>query len=256
MADQKQATSTEQSTQRTRLRSPNYPMYTLGEAIAKVKTIYQHEKRNFTAASVIQKHLGYKEAGGLGGRALSALKQYGLIEERSDTYGLSEKGFLFTYAEENSPERTAVLRETALKPQIFKELLDMYPSGLPSDATLKAHLIGRKRFNPTAVDNFIRIFRETISLAKVAPGEYTTTQPGEEAGKGNDMEMPSNAVPLPGQPGKPAPSVHLFTWSLSIPRNVRAELRLIGSDLKVEDVRRLKKQIEALEESFRDSEVE
>jgi len=253
MVDQKQATTTEPPKQGTRLRSPNYPMYALEEAIAKMKVIYQHEKRNFTTGAVIQKHLGYKEGGSLGGRALSALKQYGLVEERSGTYGLSEKGFLFTYAEENSPERAIALREVALKPQVFKELIDTYPSGLPSDATLKAHLIGKKGFNPTAVDDFIRIFRETISLAKVVPGEYTSSQPGEEAGKGEDMETQTSGAPISGQPGKPL-GVHLFTWSLSIPRNVRAELRLIGSDLRVEDVRRLKKQIESLEEAFQDSE--
>ena len=253
MVDQKQATTTQPPKQGTRLRSPNYPMYALEEAIAKVKIIYQHEKRNFTTAAVIQKHLGYKEGSSLGGRALSALKQYGLIEERSGTYGLSEKGFLFTYAEENSPERAIALREVALKPQIFKELIDTYPSGLPSDGTLKAHLIGKKGFNPTAVDDFIRMFRETISLAKIALGEDTLTRAGEEPVKGDDMEVPSNALQPTGQPGKPALGVHLFTWSLSIPRNIRAELRLIGSDLKVEDVRRLKKQIESLEEAFEDS---
>lgn len=40
-----------------------------------------------------------------------------------------------------------------------------------------------------------------------------------------------------------------WTWTLSIPRNVRAELK-IASDVTRDDVRRLKKQIEFLEESF------
>ena len=45
-------------------------------------------------------------------------------------------------------------------------------------------------------------------------------------------------------------NVHTFTWSLSMPRNVRAELRILGSELKKADVTKLKKQIESIEESF------
>jgi len=35
-----------------------------------------------------------------------------------------------------------------------------------------------------------------------------------------------------------------------MPRNVRAELRILGSELKKADVTKLKKQIESIEESF------
>jgi len=229
-------------------RSPNYPMFALAEAIEKAKLIYKHELRNFTTADVIQEDLGYKKGTGAAGRAVSALKQYGLVEERSGTYGLSNQGFLFTYAEEESPERIAAIRECALKPQIFREILALYPSGLPSDATLKAHLIGKRKFNPTSVEDFIRILKETISLAKIVPGEYSPSQTSEDAGGGGNVDSTTNNAPASQL--KPAVGVHTFTWTLSMPRNVRAELRLVGSDLKKEDVTRLKKQIESIEDSF------
>jgi hypothetical protein len=256
MAEEKKAPqqATQPTAPRTVHRSPNYPMFSLKDAIDKVRLVYQHEKRNFTTSAVIQKDIGYKEGTGPAGRAVSALKQYGLLEERSGTYGLSDKGFLFTYADESSPERVSALRDAALKPLIFKELIDLYPSGLPSDATLRAHLVGKKGFNPSTVDDFIRIFKETVSLAKVVPGEYDPSQPGDESGGRDDVELPIGQGSSSGQSGKSGAGIHTFVWSLSFPRNVRAELKLFGNDVRIDDIRRLKKQIESIEESFQDSE--
>jgi hypothetical protein len=249
MAEAKKAPETTQNSPRVIHRSPNYPTFSLKDALEKIKLIYQHEKRNFTTPGVIQKDIGYTEGTGPAGRALSALKQYGLLEERNGSYGLSDKGFLFTYADQNSPERVAALREAAIKPSIFRELVDMYVGGLPSDATLKAHLIGKKGFNPTSVDDFIRIFKETIELASVVPGEYSSEQPKDDLGGRATMEQPAPQ----GQSGRGTQNVHFFTWSLSMPRNVRAELKLSGESIRKEDVQRLKKQIQDLEESFDDS---
>jgi hypothetical protein len=46
--------------------------------------------------------------------------------------------------------------------------------------------------------------------------------------------------------------MNVWTWTLSIPRNIKAELRIQG-DLKKGDLERLKKQIEFLEESLEDT---
>jgi hypothetical protein len=239
--------------QRTRLRSPNYPITSLGQAIEQIRKIYKEEKRNFTDPPVILKHLGYTDGSGTGYRELSALKQYGLLEDRSGSVGLSNTAYVLMYAEQGSPEYANALRESALKPQIFSEMLSAYPDGLPSDATLRSFLIGKKGFNPAAVENFIRVFKETMELAKVQAGEYDSAHSPDTGAERERME--TQIIGSQPQPGaKAAPSVHTFTWSLSIPRNVRAELRLYGGDFKIEDVQRLKKQIESLEAAFDESE--
>lgn len=46
-----------------------------------------------------------------------------------------------------------------------------------------------------------------------------------------------------------ADSVSTWTWTLSMPRSVKADLRIVGKVTKA-DLGRLKKQIEALEEAF------
>jgi len=247
-----EVTVREKPKQKTRLRSPNYPLLSLGQAIGQVKRIYKEEKRNFTDHAVILKHLGYTDASGTGAREISALKQYGLLEDRSGTVGISNTAYVLMYAEEGSAEYQNALRGAAVKPQIFNDLLATYPDGLPSDAALKSFLVVKRGFNPAAIETFIRVFKETIELAKLTPGEYISAQP-DNAGVERE-EMETQAAGSQPQSAKPVPGVHTFTWALSIPRNVRAELRLFGGDLRVEDVRRLKKQIESLEEAFSDTE--
>jgi len=41
-----------------------------------------------------------------------------------------------------------------------------------------------------------------------------------------------------------------LSWVLSVPRGVRAELRITGKDIRRDDLERLKKQIDFLVESF------
>jgi hypothetical protein len=67
---------------------------------------------------------------------------------------------------------------------------------------------------------------------------------------------------LPHETTKAAPQTQLvgsqsnaWAWTLSVPRNVRVELRIAGN-VTLEDIKRLKKQIEFLEESFEDGQVQ
>jgi hypothetical protein len=47
-----------------------------------------------------------------------------------------------------------------------------------------------------------------------------------------------------------------LSWVLSVPRRIRAELRTTGKDVRRDDLERLKKQIDFLDESFNDEEAE
>ncbi len=224
-------------------RSPNYPAISLEDAITKVRVVYEHERRNYTARAVILRHLGYKELrGGTGGRVLSALRQYGLLEEKDDQYRVSDLANRLLHLSADAPERAAALKESAVKPQIFRELLANYPDGLPSNATLQNYLITKKNFNPDSVGAFVRVFRATIELAKPTPGPYNAGEGhGEEEGEGMMAEGAESGRPDPRGAAAPPPMAFL----LSAPRNVRAELRLTGRDLRREDIQRLKKQVSA-----------
>lgn len=246
------------------LRSPNYPFFSLDEAIEKVRLVFDHERRHPTKPDVILNHLGYaNQRSGSGGRALSALRQYGLLEERDGTYRVSDLANRLLHVAEGSQEHKEAIREAAHKPLMFRELLSRYQGELPSDATLRSYLIMDRDFNPTTVDHFIRTFRKTIEFAKPALDGYTS---GDEGLGGDTMKGEAVERSGPGwmddafRPAKaptPAPAaqgVHVYQWQLSFPRNVRAEVRIIGTDFRREDIRILKKQVELLEETFTDTE--
>src|SRR5581483_10255182 len=111
---------------------------------------YKGEKRSATTAEVIASHMGYSQANGPGGRAVSALRQYGLIEENSGKYRISDVGYTLAHFDRDSVEWKAAVVEAARRPGLFRELLEEYPDGLPSDATLRNDLL-RRGFNPGAV---------------------------------------------------------------------------------------------------------
>jgi hypothetical protein len=149
-----------------RHRSPGFPIISLEEAISRLKIIYQHDRRAFTTAEAIISHLGYKgNRGGTAGRAVAALKHYGLLDEKAGQFRVSDLGFKLLHLPEDSQEKKEIIKDMALAPSLFKRVFSYYDGELPSNTTLKSHLILNERFNPDSVDQFIRVLRQTISFA-------------------------------------------------------------------------------------------
>lgn len=150
-------------------RSPQFPILSLEDSISKINTIFQNDKRAFTTAEAILSHLGYKNAkrAGYHGRIIAALKHYGLLDEKSNKLRVSDLGFQILHLTENSEERKTLIKEAALLPNSFKKLWEYYEGEIPSDETLKSHLILTENFNPDSVEKFIAIFRDTINFSNL-----------------------------------------------------------------------------------------
>jgi hypothetical protein len=89
-----------------------------------------------------------------------------------------------------------------------------------------------KRFSDRGAYQFIKAFRATMAFAKLQGLAYSL-----QDGKHNEEASSPTILP------------HTWTWTLSVLRNVRADLRITGEVTKA-DIARLKKQIEFLDESF------
>jgi hypothetical protein len=200
-------------------RSPNHPFFSLADAIAKIKLVYDVEKRTPTTGSVIVKHLGYSETTGPGGRTLSALRQYGLLDETAGKYRVSDIAFSILHYPDSSKERREAIKKAAVSPTLYRELLDLYPAGAGSDDTLKEELL-RRGFNPAVTDRAVGDFRTTITLAGLADVSYT-----DLAG---DTKMPNQNLETPlKSPGVSIPGAQTYSFALS--PDVRAELTLKGA---------------------------
>lgn len=226
-------------------RSPNSPFISLSEALGKLQVVYQHEKRAHAPYSVILGHLGYREQrGGVGGRTLSSLIQYGLLEQSRGECWISDLGYTLLHYPETSPERIKALKDAAEKPTLFREILATYGDSIPSDATLREYLL-KRGFNPGMTDRFIQVFRDTIELAKVTRDVYDVPESGKQEAAGMQGQEVNREMPIAA-----GSEVQTYSWPLSQPRKVRAELRLIGREFRREDIERLKKHLDLLEESF------
>jgi hypothetical protein len=155
-------------------RSPNFPAITLQDALAKARILYDKDKRATVSSKTVLAHLGFGEKiSGSSARVLSALKQFGLLDETTGVFRVTDAAFRLFSLSESAPERLKALQDCARKPAIYRDLLDKYEDGLPSDAALSDYLILNKKFNPVSVQSFIRVFKATLEFAKLTPGAYT-----------------------------------------------------------------------------------
>ncbi len=159
---------------KTRDRSPNFPAISLPEALKKITVIYKADGKAATGVKVILGHLGYgQNLSGSSGRVVSALRQYGLIEDVGDEkYRVSPVAVNIIELSDESPVRRAAITASAKKPPIFRDVLNAYADRLPSDSAFRDYLITDKKFNPASVDAFIRSFKGTADFAKLYDGSY------------------------------------------------------------------------------------
>ncbi len=159
----------------TKHRSPAYPFVGLREALEKAEVIFRQDKKALTTPEAILSHLDFSPGSGKARRIISAMRQYGLLDEEAGKYRISEGGFKIINLSADSPERWNLIRLAALNPPIIERTLEIFEGELPSDATLKDHLITEENFNPDSVDMFIRALRETLDFAKIPSVVYTPT---------------------------------------------------------------------------------
>lgn len=174
----------------SRHRSPNYPSIGLRGAVGKIQSLYKAGGLAPLMKITALQQIGFAKADGNAARALSALKNFGLIEEAGDDrVKISQRGVDIVARQEGEPQRSAALRAAVTGPQIYADLLTEYAaSGIPPDAALKSELVAAKKFNPNSVDGFIQDFRDTLEYAGILNGRMLESKRDE---KENEQEPPS-----------------------------------------------------------------
>jgi hypothetical protein len=210
-------------------RSPSFPVVPIDEAIERARRVYRQDRRAFTNFETLIGHLGYNttKKGGRQGRMVSTLKQYGLIDERDGQYRVSETAWKILEMPEDSEERARLVREAALNPPMFRKILKHYEGELPSDATIRSHLLFQERFNSDSATTFIRVLRRTIELVNPTTADYNAGEESEEADEqpqgATSMQQPpprgsqGQGVTPPPQPpaGQIAPAADGFQFQIS-----------------------------------------
>jgi hypothetical protein len=149
-----------------RQRSPNYPTIGLREAIDRAKRFVTANGKAAAIPAVAAKLIGFATAHGQAYSALSALKKFGLLEEKDGRVVPTQRAMEVASLPDTDPRRLKAIRDAAISPTIYSELLEEYrDTNIPNDETLAGELVAYKGFNPNGVKEFLKAFRETIEFA-------------------------------------------------------------------------------------------
>jgi hypothetical protein len=182
-----------------RTRSPSYPSFNLREAIEKARAFWNSEKRHPAPIDAVARDWNYEPKSSAVMLAVAALKKYGLLDDVGSgsqrQVKLTDSALKILLGAEGSPELEAEIKAAALRPTLHRELWTLYGEELPSDATLKSWLLLQKKFNPAVVEEFIKIYKQTISFAKLTSADIIPDTDAEQP-----KDKPTSPDPLFGKP--------------------------------------------------------
>lgn len=166
MATQSITAQPPEATKKKRQRSPNYPTVGLREAIDRVKRFVTANGKAGAMPAIAAKLIGFATAHGQAYSVLSALKKFGLLEEKDGRVFPTQRAMEIVSLPEADPRRLKAIRDAAISPTIYSELLEEYrDTNIPNDETLAGELVAYKAFNPNGVKEFLKAFRETIEFS-------------------------------------------------------------------------------------------
>jgi hypothetical protein len=166
MATQPVAAKPLETEKKKRQRSPNYPTVSLREAVDRTKRFVTANGKAGAMPAIATKLIGFASAHGQAYSTLSALKKFGLLEEKDGRVIPTQRAMEVASLPEADPRRLKAIRDAAISPTIYAEVLEQYKdTNIPSDETLAGELVAYKGFNPNGVKEFLKAFRETIEFA-------------------------------------------------------------------------------------------
>jgi hypothetical protein len=255
-----------------RHRSPNYPAVGLREAVERVKKLYERDGKAGAPSNLAAVHIGFESAHGQAMTYLAALKKFGLVDMSNNRVVPTQRAIEILNLPENDPRRIKALKDAALSPSIYMELIEQHrDTGFPADDVLQSELVTYKSFNPNSVERFVRDFKETLDFAGLSDlSQLKLERENEEASmRAQDREpetvgavvskemergaLMGDALIKAGQRMKGAPLL-AQTLVVSIPRAFTVDIGVRGDEIKREDLAKIKSQfnrwIEGLEEAF------
>lgn len=251
-------------------RSPNYPSLNLREALERGRRIYLNEHRHAAPKDAMLKDLGFTGPNGASLTVFGALRAYGIVEPSGNDYRISEAAMTAFESPEREPARVSALDSMAFAPRVFSDLRGEFGVKPPGEHTLRIFLMKRE-FTSKAADEVIRVYRENLELVGAQNDAYTEVDPMTEpevrasseprtVGVLFQREMEKGKTLAEGlgsvaEHMKGAPLISQ-TLVISMPRNLRVDIGVRGSDIKKDDLAKIKSQftrwIEGLEEAFED----
>jgi hypothetical protein len=150
----------------TKRRSPNYPQFSINEAVRFVNELYQKfGSTQFTMVDAADAW-NHKGVSGTTRSRIASLRQFGMVEgKRGEHPRLTRLAITLSLQSRESPEFRAALKEASGNPPIFNELRETRPSA--SDAVLREYLVVDRDFTDDGARRLIEILREAEQIGNL-----------------------------------------------------------------------------------------
>ncbi|MGA3164272.1 MAG: hypothetical protein ABSD77_08800 [Verrucomicrobiota bacterium] len=194
-------TTSEQESKSTQKRTGGFPTVSLPIAVGMMKVVWEKEKRNPAPATAIMSHWNYAPKSSGGFQALASLKRFGLLEEVAGATPRSLKVSqmaqdLLKYENTDPIAYRKQLKFMALLPDFNQEMWNKYGHELPSDKTVETYLIFDRHLSDGAAKQFLRLYKETISFAKLTEGDSIEETPVVDLDVVPPVNPPKGAKPM------------------------------------------------------------
>lgn len=216
-------------------RSPNYPSVGLGEAVEAIRKLYKSEKRSAMAPEVAAHAMGYNALHGPARSRISALRKYGLLDSTADGLRISDAAITILVPPSDE-ERTAALRDAALRPELFRDLASQ-PGA--SDANLIGRLV-RQGFTEAGARAAVASFRSTWSLAGSEDASYDPVVEEDQ----DVLDQPSITPPF--RPPTLTRGSQSFVFPL--PNGVQAQIAISSGVITKQVIERLERYLTVAKE--------
>ncbi len=160
-------------------RSPSYPVFSLQTGLQKLGLVWKVIQGHKATQEDVREAMGYKRKSGGGLKALSAMKQFGLLDySRKEGISVSERGRKYLHPLDDAEKKQAI-QEAAYHPPLFAELASEYPGPLPAKKVLISFLV-RKGFSNTGAQKATQSFLDTVSFVAEEVGAEASAQESED----------------------------------------------------------------------------
>ena len=143
-----------------RQRSPSYPAISITQAIDLAGKIHKTCRSNVIDRETAAREMGYSGLTGRSMKVLSDLLQFSLLEkEGKGNVKVTQLAVDILHGIDPKDREQATL-EAALAPQLFKDIHERFPDGIPSENAIRSYLI-QQDFQDSAISPAITAFMET-----------------------------------------------------------------------------------------------
>lgn len=241
---------TQRSSRMSRMRSPSYPSVPLKQAIDLTSKIHRTCRTNVITRENAVHEMGYSGLTGRSMKVLAALLQFGLLEKTGKgDVKVTQRAVEILHGIDPEDRNEAML-DAARAPQLFQDILERFPDGIPSEGVIRSYLI-QQDFIDAAIGPAINAFMETYRAVEhiresESHGDGADEAPDSAPSNAETImhpqptPQPLNPAPIPAFAALPEPSLN------KINMNIQGDQVMISGLLNLKGLAQLEQRINAL----------